>query len=169
MTMTLRLRKFVLTMHVTTSVGWLGAVVCSLALAVAGLKSQDAQMVRAAYLSIDLIARFVIVPLCLASLLTGFIMSLGTQWGLFQHYWILVKFLITVLSTIGLLGHMQVFSYLAGVAAETTLSSSDLHVQIQLVIAPATALLALLVSTTLAVYKPRGIISYGRRKVQQQP
>ena len=56
MTMTPRLRKFALTAHVTCSVGWLGAVAGFLALAVAGLTSQDAQMVRAAYLAMELTA-----------------------------------------------------------------------------------------------------------------
>ena len=71
MTMRPRLRKFALTAHVTSSVGWLGAVAGFLAPAVAGLTSQDAQMVRAAYLAMDLTTWFVIVPLSLASLLTG--------------------------------------------------------------------------------------------------
>ena len=71
MTMTPRIRKFALTAHVTSSVGWLGAVAGFLALAVAGLTSQDAQMVRAAYLAMELTGWFVIVPLSLASPLTG--------------------------------------------------------------------------------------------------
>ena len=48
MTMTPGLRRFVLTAHVASSVGWLGAVVAYLALAVAALTNQDAQTVRAA-------------------------------------------------------------------------------------------------------------------------
>lgn len=51
--MTPSLRKFVLTVHITLSVGWLGAVVAYLALAIVGLTSSDAQVVRAAYLSLD--------------------------------------------------------------------------------------------------------------------
>jgi len=81
MTMTPRLRKFALTAHVTSSVGWLGAVAGSLALAVAALTSQDAQMVRAAYLAMELTGWFVLVPLALASLLTGLVQSLGTKWA----------------------------------------------------------------------------------------
>lgn len=166
--MTPRLRKLALTAHVTSSVGWLGVVAGFLALAVAGLISQDPQLVRAAYLAMELIARFVIVPLCLASLLTGLVLSLGTKWGLFRHYWILMKLLITILATIGLLVHMQPISYLAGVASETILSSSNLRLQIQLVVAAGAALLVLLVATTLAVYKPRGITRYGWRKQHEQ-
>jgi hypothetical protein len=168
MTMTPCLRKFVLTAHVTFAVGWLGAVAGFLALAVAGLTSKDAQMVRAAYLAMALIARFVIVPLSFAPLLTGPVLSLGTPWGLFRHYWILVKLLITILSTIIMLVHMQPITYLSGVAGEATLSSADLKLQIEMVFAAGAALLALLVTTTLAVYKPRGMTPYGWRKQQEQ-
>lgn len=38
-----RLRKFALTAHITSSVGWLGAVVCFLALSIVGLASDDVQ------------------------------------------------------------------------------------------------------------------------------
>ncbi len=169
MTMTPRLRKFALTAHVTSSVGWLGAVAGFLALAVAGLTSQDAQMVRAAYLAMELTGWFVIVPLSVASLLTGLVQSLGTKWGLFRHYWVLVKFLITIFATIVLLLHTQPISYIAGVAAETTLSSADLREpRIQMVVAAGAGLLVLLVATTLAVYKPRGMTRYGQRKQHEQ-
>lgn len=87
MIMTSNLRKFALTGHVSSSVGFLGAVVGFLALAVAGLTHQNTQIARAAYLTMELVGWFVILPLCLASLLTGLVQSLGTAWGLFQHYW----------------------------------------------------------------------------------
>jgi ABC-type molybdate transport system permease subunit len=45
--------------------------------------SRDAQMVRASYPAMDLTTWFVIVPLSLASLLTGVILSVSTKWGLF--------------------------------------------------------------------------------------
>ena len=125
MTMTPRLRKFALTAHVTTTVGWLGAVVVFLALAVVGLTSQDAQTVRGAYLVMEPTAWFVIVPLAFASLLTGLVQSLGTTWGLFRHYWILFKLLISVVATIVLLIYMETFSFMAGVAADP---SADLGV-----------------------------------------
>jgi uncharacterized membrane protein len=169
MILTPRLRKFALTAHITSSVGWLGAVAGFLALAIAGLTSRDAQMVRAAYLAMELTGWFVIVPLSLASPLTGLIQSLGTMWGLFRHYWVLVKFLITIPSTIVLLLHMQPTSRLAGVAAATTLSSADLHrLRIQLIADAGAALLVLLVATILSVYKPWGLTRYGQRKQHEQ-
>lgn len=169
MTLTPSLRKFVLTAHITFTVGWLGAVAGFLALALAGLTSQEAQIVRAAYLAMELIARFVIVPLSFAPLLTGPLLSLGTPWGLFRHYWILIKLLITVLCTIIMQVHMQPIISLADAAAKTAVFSVDLHqMQIQMVVAAAAALLALLATTILAVYKPRGLTPYGWRKQQEQ-
>jgi hypothetical protein len=163
--MTPHLRKFALTAHITFSVGWLGAVVAYLALAIAGLTSHDAQMVRAAYLSMELIGWFVIVPFSLAVLLIGLVQSLRTQWGLFRHYWILMKFLLTTGATIVLLRHIQAVSRMSVVAAETTLSSADFRaLRIQLVVHAGGGLLVLLAATTLSVYKPRGMTPYGRRK-----
>jgi hypothetical protein len=59
--------------------------------------------------------------------LSGIIQSLSTQWGLFQHYWILLKLLLTTLATIVSLLHMQPTNHLAGVAGQTALSSADLR------------------------------------------
>jgi NADH:ubiquinone oxidoreductase subunit 5 (subunit L)/multisubunit Na+/H+ antiporter MnhA subunit len=67
MTMTPGLRKFALTAHVTSSVGWLGAVAGFLALTIAALTSQDDEVVRAALLVMELIGWFALVPLSLNS------------------------------------------------------------------------------------------------------
>ena len=126
-------------------------------------------MVRAAYLSMELIGWFVIVPFSLAALLTGLVQSLGTQWGLFRHYWILVKFLLTTGATVVLLRHMQTVSRMSGLAAETTLSSADFRaLRIQLVVHAAGGVLVLLAATTLSVHKPWGMTPYGRRQQHAQ-
>jgi hypothetical protein len=115
----------------------------------------------------ELTGWFVIVPLSLASLPTGLVMSLGTEWGLFRHYWVLAKFLITVLATILLLVHMQPVGHLARLVTETTLARGELAgLRIQLLADAGAALLALLVATALSVYKPPGMTRYGRRKQQ---
>ncbi len=163
------LRKFVRTIHITFTVGWLGAVAGFLALAVTGLTSKDTQMVSAVYLAMDLITRFVIVPLSLLPLLvTGPILSLGTPWGLFRHYWILMKLAINILSTVILILHLEPIDYLSRVAANGTLSSMDRDLQIQMVAAAGAGLLALLIATGLAVYKPRGMTPYGWRKQYEE-
>ena len=164
MTMAPSLRKFALTAHVLSSVGLLGAIAGFLALAVTGLTSQNDQMVRAAYLAMDLIARFVILALAVASLLTGLIQSVGTPWGMFRHYWVLAKLLLTVFATIVLLVKMELIGYAARLSAET-MSRVDLRAAgIQLVIHASGGLLVLLVPAVLSVYKPPGMTRYGWRK-----
>jgi SNF family Na+-dependent transporter len=166
-TMSPRLRKFALTVHVAPSVGWLGAVAGSLALAIAGLISEDAQVVRAAYLAMNSIGEGVLVPLALASLVTGLVLSLGTEWGLFRHYWVLIKLLINVFATVVLLLYMQTLGYLAGLAADPSVDLDALR-DPSPVLHAGGALLVLLVATTLSVYKPRGMTRYGWRKRDEQ-
>jgi hypothetical protein len=165
MAMTPGLRKFALTAHVTSSVGWLGAVVGFLALAIAGVANHDAEIVRASYLAMHVITWFVIVPFCITSLITGVTQSLGTPWGLFQHYWVTTKLLLTVIATIILLVHTQPIGQVAAFAAQSTLASDDLRqVRLQLVGDAAAALFVLLITTTLSIYKPWGVTPYGLRK-----
>ncbi len=169
MIMTPGLRKVALTAHVTSSIGWFGAVSAFLALAIAGMASQDPQLVRATYLVMGLITWFVIVPLALVSGLTGVVSSLGTRWGLFRYYWVLLKLVITVLATLVLLVHTQPIDLLASVAAKTAVLGADLHgAQFEMVIASSLALVVLLVLTVLSVYKPRGMTPYGQRKQDEQ-
>jgi hypothetical protein len=159
MLMAPRVRKLALTTHVAASVGWAGAIASFLALAIAGVTSQDTQLVRAAYLSMHLITWALIVPLCFASLLTGVVQSVGTTWGLFQHYWVAAKLLLTVVATIVLLAHTQPIGQVAALAAASPLSSNDLwHIRLQLVGDASAALFVLFVTTTLSIYKPWGPI-----------
>ena len=166
MTMPPTLRKFALTVHVTTSVGWIGAVVAYLALGVSAVTSQDTRTVRAAWIAMEVIGWFAIVPLALAALLTGIVMSLGTPWGLFRHYWVVITLLLTVLATVVLLLHMPTVSFLADVAQEA--DGADLTALGGDLFHPGVGLLVLLVITGLNVYKPQGLTPYGWRKRHEQ-
>jgi uncharacterized membrane protein len=163
------LRKVTLTAHITSSIGWFGAVAAFLALALAGMTSQDRELVRAAYLVMGLTTWFVIVPLALVGLLAGVVSSPFTRWGLLRYYWVLLKLVITVLITLILLVHTQPIDLLAGAAAKTAVLGADLHgAQLQMVIASSAALVVLLVLTVLSMYKPRGMTPYGQRKQDEQ-
>lgn len=161
------LRKLALTTHVTSSVGWLGAVASFLALAIAGLLAADEQMVRAAYLATELITWYVIVPFAFASMLSGLVQSFGTTSGLFRHYWVLAKALISVVATLLLLLHSEAIARVAAAASVSALSPADLRpLRIQLVGDAGAAFVVLLVATSLSVYKPWGITAYGRRQLR---
>ena len=165
-----RPRTFALMVHVTASVCWIGAVVAYLALVIAAMTSQDVQLLRAAWIAMELMGWFVIIPLALMSLLTGLVMAVGTKWGLFRHYWVLLSLLLTIFATVVLLLHMQTVSVFARVAIETGTAHADelrgglrgelLHAGV--------GLLVLLVIQVLNVYKPRGLTPYGRRKLRHQ-
>lgn len=121
---------------------------------------------RAAWIAMELTGWYGIVPLALASLLTGLVMALGTKWGLFQHYWVLISLVLTVVATVVLLLHMPTVSSLADVAQEAEGARLDglggdlFH--------PGGGLVVLLAVQVLNLYKPRGMTPYGQRKQREQ-
>lgn len=164
MVMSPRLRTFVLTLHVVSSVGLLGSVASFLALAVIGLAGGNGDMARAVYVAMKPIAWFVIVPLLAASLLIGVVQSLGTTWGLFRYYWVVAKLLLTLFASIVLSLQMGLIDTVAAAAAQATFGMSDLmEGRMALVLHSGGGLLVLLLPVVLSVYKPRGKTRYGRR------
>lgn len=162
-------RRGLLTVHLTASLGWLGSVAAYLVLAIAGLNGSDTMLVRGSYIGADLLMRFMIVPLSFGALITGVAIALATPWGLFRHYWVVVTLVLNVFSIIPLLQHAQGTSRIARLAASGALSATDLPgPRDELVTTAAAALVMLLVAMTLNVYKPRGLTSWGWRKQRER-
>jgi hypothetical protein len=155
-------RKIALSAHVTSSVGWFGSVVAFLALAVIGLRGGAGDgLIRSSYIAMEAIGWFVIVPFSLASLVTGIVQSLGTQWGLFRHYWVLAKLLITVGASVLLLVLMRVVSTVAEAAGSGALHIDHLRdPRMQLVADAVAATVVLLVAILLSIFKPQGRTSF---------
>ena len=167
MNMTPGVRKLALTAHVSASIAWLGAVASFLVLSFAGLTSGEAEIVRAAYLAMELIGWFAIVPLSVVALTTGIVQSLGTTWGLFRHYWVVVKLVLTIGATFLLLLHQ--FTAVVGAAKRVTSTPLGTLPDVgrwgtQLMGDAAAAVVVLLAITFIAVFKPWGLTPYGRRK-----
>jgi len=160
-----RLRKFMLTVHVASSVGWLGAIGAYIALNVPALTSTDPQVVRAAYLMMEPVAWFGVVPMALAALLTGIVQSLGTPWGLLRHYWVVISLGLAVFATTILLLHLPAIDSMATVAGDP---SADLGALDGDLFHSVGGLMVLLVPLVLNIYKPRGLTRYGWRKQQEQ-
>jgi hypothetical protein len=158
-------RKVVLTVHLTSSLGWVGAVVAYVGLGVTAATTQDAQTVRSAWIAMELTGWYVIVPLAVAALLTGLVISVVTPWGLFRHYWVLISLGLTILATVILVLHMPSVSATTRIAraandAQLAHLGGDLGHAVG-------GLLVLLVITVLNVYKPRGLTPYGWRKQEE--
>jgi hypothetical protein len=162
MPLPLELRRATLATHIVCSVGWLGAAAAYLALGVAAAVSRDLQIVRAAWIGMELTGWFVIVPLACLAFLTGLVLSLGTPWGLFRHYWVIIALLLTALSLVVLLLHMPSVSAAAALARTANdVSASQVGGD---VVHPAVGLVVLVVVAVLNVHKPRGLTPYGQRK-----
>jgi hypothetical protein len=158
------IRKTILVTHVGTSVGWLGALTGYLALDISTAVSTDIATVRGAYIGMDLLVRYAIVPLALASVLVGIINALGTPWGLFRHYWVLVKLILTLAALGVLLVKAPMVEYLANVAK----SSPDPRQLSDTLEHSAGGLIILGTTLILSTFKPRGLTRYGWRKQQRQ-
>jgi hypothetical protein len=158
MTMTPSIRKLTLTAHVATSVGWAGALTVFFAHALASVLSDSEHVLRAASLAMGLTAWLVIMPLSIATLVTGLVQALGTAWGLLRHYWVLFKLVLTAIATGVLLLKMQPIRQLADAAAEVGFSSGDLvGLRTSLTVHAAGGLVVLLAALVLAIYKPAGL------------
>lgn len=169
------LRKLLLTTHVVVSMGWFGAAASVLALGIAGLAATTGA--GAMYQATEIVWRSVIIPFSIAALVTGIIQALGTQWGLFRHYWVLMKFAITVGAVLLLLLHTNsLLPALARAAIDGSPIVIDGHAhgyggippRVHLVVAAGGTLLLLLVTALLSIYKPWGRTPFGRR-VDEQP
>jgi hypothetical protein len=163
MMMTPALRRFTFTAHITSSIGWIGAVLAFLALAVIGFTSDDPVKVRGAYLLMAPAAWCVLVPLAHASLLSGIVLSLGTTWGLFRYYWVVLKLGITVFATVILLIYMATFRQMAGVVAADPVVDLAAVRNASPIVHAILAFILLLATTVLGVYKPFGMTRYGER------
>lgn len=163
MVMTPSVRKLALTVHVTASVGWAGALAVFLVHALASSMSENDQIVRAAAVAMGLTAWLVILPLSIASLVSGLVQALGTAWGLLRHYWVLFKLLLTAIATGILQLKLQPISHLADTAAQAGLGSGDLiGLRTSLAVHAAGGLVVLLAAAALAIYKPEGRIGAAR-------
>lgn len=159
-------RKLALSVHLTFSVGWIGAVIAYLVLGIEAATGVEAPAIRAAWMAMELVGWYAIVPMALASLVTGLVMALGTKWGLLRHYWVLISFVLTLFATIVLLLHMPTVSATAERARRA--QGANLEALGGDLLHPAIGLAILLLVQVLNLYKPQGLTRYGWRKQQEE-
>jgi hypothetical protein len=162
-------RKVVLAAHVVVSVGWLGIAVSKLALGVTAVRSvaADPGLAAAAYRLLDDPVTTITRVAAIATLVTGVMLSVGTKWGLLQHWWIVTKLALTV-ATI-LLGNQVIDGWTqeaftgAGLAASDGVGSvvGPLGRQLVAVMGLNVALLA--AASVVSTTKPWGLTVHGRR------
>jgi hypothetical protein len=164
MTLSPRWRKLMLLLHVTTAVGFPGAVAGFLALAVVGVTTSDAALATAVYLAMNLVTRFVILPLAVASTVIGIIQSLGTPWGVVRYYWVIVKLVLTIIVLVVLLLQLDGIELASRAALSGDLGVNS-GLRVSMVLHGAGGLAVLFFVTALSIYKPRGMTRYGARAI----
>lgn len=109
-------RRVLLTLHVISSVGWLGLSLANISLAVTVTTTSDPVIQHASFRVLELVGTTVILPISLTAFVTGVLASLGTQWGLLRYRWVLIKFALTLVAVL-----LTFLSLLPGLHAATAL------------------------------------------------
>ena len=159
------IRKLALTAHVTVSVGWIGGAIVYLVIAAAAMRATSEDALRAAWTTLALVGWTMLVPAALAALVTGLVMALGTSWGLFRHYWVVVSLALTLIAAGVLLRHMMDVSAVVRAAGSGAMDAGALRGALRGELLHAgIGLLVLCAIETLNVYKPRGLTAHGRNR-----
>jgi hypothetical protein len=154
----------VLALHLGVSIGWFGAIAAYLPFDIVATTSAEPGSLRSAYHSMDLIASTVLVPLAVATLVTGVVIALGTSWGLFRHWWVVISLVLTTVATLVLLVETRTIAAHAAVAASPSASIEDLRVLGGTLPHSIGGMAVLALVLVLNVYKPRGLTRYGWQK-----
>jgi hypothetical protein len=149
-----RSRRVMLAVHVATSVSWMGAVAAFAAIAAFGAAAPADATSPGLYAALEIMMWVVLVPLAGLSLVSGIVQAVGTQWGLFRHYWVVAKLVLTVGAAALLLLHTRVAAAAAHFALVHDAQLQPLRSQ--LVFDSVAGLLVLVLIAVLGWVKPRG-------------
>ncbi|GAA2385039.1 hypothetical protein Cme02nite_65530 [Catellatospora methionotrophica] len=89
-------RRFLLTVHVVTSVGWLGVAYALLVMALSARASDDPGSRATTYALMLSFDNAAMLPLGLAALVTGVVLGVGSHWGVLRHWWVAVKLVLNI-------------------------------------------------------------------------
>ena len=90
-------KRWLLSAHLLCIVAWLGASFCSLAFNITALFTIDPHLLNTVAVFTDALDHTVIRFGAGGTILTGVLLAVLTQWGLFRFYWINVKQIVSVL------------------------------------------------------------------------
>lgn len=161
--------KILLTAHIIVSVAWIGVIIAKIALKLFAMGGDDPAVAASLFYATTRLD-FAFPPLALSTLVTGVLLSLGTKWGLLQHYWVATKIALTfgvIVSAV------QIGTRIPRPAGQPVDNGSLLGIMT----APTTLLLAmslshllmLVAATILSTYKPWGKTPLGRRAALPRP
>jgi hypothetical protein len=140
-------RRALLTGHIITGVGLLGSVAVVLAINIRAATTADAQLAASSY---DLLAMLTLlfgIPLSFASLISGVLLGLSSQWGVLRYGWVMTKLVL-------LIGVILMGALVLGPGTDS-MRDGDGGAEARLIAGAGYDVFALLCSTGLSVFKPR--------------
>ncbi|MBB4693940.1 hypothetical protein [Paractinoplanes abujensis] len=150
-------RKLWLVLHVVSAGAWIGIdVIVAVLVGIGGL-SDDLARRGLAY---QALGTFVVWPMLtsgLICLITGFVLGLGTKWGLIRYWWVGVKLVLNVvLCTLILVLLRPGMPGIAEFGARLSAGEKVSHDISSLIMPPIVSLTLLSLATVLSVYRPWG-------------
>lgn len=162
-----RTRKALLTLHVGLTGIWLGVAVVMLTLAVMAAATDDPARAHSHFALLEHFDNTILAWSSVTSIASGLAVSLTGKWGLAKHYWVLAKFVLSIVVLAFALAFLH--GWVLGAAARSAEllaangTTSELGAQpSQLVAGFAYAVTLVLTATVLSVYKPWGRIRTDR-------
>lgn len=167
--LSIKKKQLIIVIHVLSVVCWLGGAMVMLLLGTYMLKAENGEQLYYTLDNMHLIDVVLIRYTALVALLTGILLSVWTNWGLFKHYWILIKLILTV-ALIGF-GIEYMGDWLSQIVCigkqERFLALSDaafLNASYSLIGGAIANIVSLIFMTAISYFKPFGKIS---KKVQK--
>ncbi|MEW2087334.1 DUF2269 domain-containing protein [Streptomyces sp. NPDC005283] len=158
-------RKLTLAIHVVTSVGWVGLSLAMAVLAVMGCTTDDAAIAKGVYYAMYVFDDTCVTVFSITAAITGILLSCGTKWGLLLHWWIVVKWVITLFMTI--FAWFVIHPVVTTASRNTAVAGNeppDPGSSADFLVWSVPGLFVLLtVAAVVSVYKPWGRTSRGRR------
>lgn len=157
-----RSRLAALTVHLTMSLGWLGALATYLVFDIQAATSESTDLLRTAYAAMHTITTWAILPLAVVSWASGILLAACTKWGLMRHWWVAISLALTTLA----LGVLVTESFVVADLAAAAAIGTDAEVLALPHTLPHSigGLVILLIVDVLNVVKPRGLTRHGWRK-----
>src|SRR4051812_2594291 len=90
-----RTRQVLVFLHVVVSLGWMGAGLANVVLAMTAGYTADADVRRVCYQMISTVDAYLVIPGAFTAFASGVVLSLVTPWGLTRYWWVLSKLVLT--------------------------------------------------------------------------
>src|SRR3954453_18474518 len=140
-------RRGLLTGHIATGVGLLGSVAVVLAINIRAATTADPQLAASSYELLAMLTLLFGIPLSFASLISGVLLGLSSQWGVVRYGWVVAKLVLLV-------GVLLMGALVLGPGTDS-MRAGDGGAEARLIAGASYDVCALLFATGLSVFKPR--------------